>query len=145
MSSLLHLGIDLLKGKNMSKNIVLEEIDITPLLKAKKKLDQALQIARSDLEKTGAIKCFEYCYELSWKVMRKILLKKGIETASPRDAFREAALNKLITDPEIWFEFIKQRNLSTHTYNEELAEELFLSLPKFQNEMNMFIHTIELL
>jgi len=71
----------------MVKNKILGSLDITALLNAKKRLDNAIIVAQSPLEKTGAIKCFEYCYELSWKLMRKILLKKGIETGSPRDKF----------------------------------------------------------
>lgn len=126
----------------MANDIIMGDININPLLKAKAILENALKIARSDLEKTGAVKCFEYCYELSWKIMRKILLKKGIETSSPRDAFREAGINKLIDDSEIWFDFIKKRNLTSHTYDEALANEVFEFLPTFQRELDKFINTI---
>lgn len=123
----------------MQQKIILNDIDITPLLKAKEKLDEAVRTARSELEKTGAIKCFEYCYELSWKLMRKILFKRGIETASPREAFREAGANKIIDDVELWFDFITKRNLTSHTYDEELADEVFKFLPTFQKAVNTFI------
>src|SRR5438132_7332187 len=109
----------------MNDQIIFNDINITPLLHARDRLDLAIKIAKSELEKTGAIKCFEYCYELSWKLMKKILLKKGIETNNPRDAFREAGINHLVNDPEMWFDFILKRNLTSHTYDEQLASEIF--------------------
>lgn len=126
----------------MNQNTILGDINTTALLNAKKRLDDAIVTAHSPLEKTGAIKCFEYCYEISWKLMRKILLKKGVETNNPRDAFREAGINRLIEDSEIWFDFIKKRNLTTHTYDEELAEEVFEFLPFFQSELNKFVNNL---
>lgn len=123
--------------------IVLGDINIGPFFKARNKLADAIQNAKSELEKTGAIKCFEYCYELSWKLMKKILQKKGIETNNPRDAFREAAKNTLISDPEIWFDFILKRNLTTHTYDENLAKEIFEFLPIFLKEVDKFIQNVK--
>jgi nucleotidyltransferase substrate binding protein (TIGR01987 family) len=123
----------------MTTNIIFEDLNLDPLLQARERLASAIKIAKSDLEKTGAIKCFEYCYELSWKLMKKILLKKGIEANSPRDTFREAARNNLIEDPEIWFDFILKRNLTSHTYDEKLADDIFRFLPIFLKELDSFI------
>lgn len=123
----------------MSKTIIFEDLNLGPLLQARERLSEALKTAKSELEKTGAIKCFEYCYELSWKLMKKILLKKGIEVNSPRDEFREAASIDLINDPEIWFDFILKRNLTSYTYDEKLADEIFNFLPDFLKELDNFI------
>ena len=123
-------------------NLILGEIDITPLLDAKKNLDAGISSASSDLEKTGAIKAFEFCFELSWKAMKRILAKKGLQVTSPRDAFRVAADNELIKDPETWFKFIDKRNLTVHTYDKKIAEEVLKFLPTFQQELNEFIKTI---
>jgi nucleotidyltransferase substrate binding protein (TIGR01987 family) len=123
----------------MNDHIIFNDVNITPLLHVREQLDFAIKIAKSELEKTGAIKCFEYCYELSWKLMKKILLKKGVETSNPRDAFREAGINHLVDDPEMWFDFILKRNLTSHTYDEQLANEIFEFLPIFLKEMDKFI------
>jgi len=130
------------EGVCMTQHLILGEIDITPLLKAKKQLDNALAVAQSPLEKTGAIKSFEFCYELAWKTMKRLLAQKGIETNNPRDTFRQAALNHFIASPEPWFEFIRRRNLSTHCYDEDLAEEVFEWLPQFRDTLAEFIDTI---
>ena len=92
-------------------NIILGDIDITPLLNAKNILDDGIKSADSDLEKTGAIKSFEFCFELTWKILKRVLTKRGLTTTSPRDVFRIAADNSIINDPEFWFDTIKKRNL----------------------------------
>lgn len=123
--------------------IILGKIIITPLLKAQKTLEEALIEAKSDLERDGAIQRFEYTYELIWKVLKKILSFKGIDVNSPRDVFREAAKQDIIEDPKIWFEFIKKRNLTVHTYNEDDAEEIFGCLPSFRDELAKVIEKIK--
>lgn len=124
-------------------NIILNDIDISSLIKAKSKLDEALLKSVDWLDKTGAIQCFEYSYELSWKFMKKILYKKGLDYRNPRDVFRASAQNNLIEDPEIWFYFIELRNETTHTYDDKKAEKVFKELPRFQNELAKFLTTIQ--
>ena len=124
-------------------NLILGEIDITPLLEAKKTLDFGIANAKSDLEKAGAIQAFEYTYELCWKTMKRILANQNIETSIPKDIFRTAAQFNLIEDAEIWFDFIKKRNETSHTYNKTTAEEIFEFLPGFQKEVEKFIAKIQ--
>lgn len=126
-------------------NIILGEIDISPLLEAKKTLDFGIANAQSDLEKAGAIQAFEYTYELCWKTMKRILANQNIETSIPKDIFRTAAQFNLIKDAEIWFKFIKKRNETVHTYNKGTAKEIFEFLPIFQNEVEEFIKKIQTL
>ena len=123
-------------------NLILGDIDISPLLNAKKILDDGIKSADSDLEKTGTIKSFEFCFELTWKILTRILTKRGLTTTSPRDVFRIAADNSLIDNPEFWFDAIEKRNLVSHTYKEETAKEVLDFLPKFQTELNKIVHTL---
>lgn len=125
-------------------NILQNTISITPLCNAHKQLQNALQEASSPLEVTGAIKCFEYCYELSWKTMRKILIYHGInDINSPRSVFAQAYANKLIDNLEVWNSFIEMRKLTSHTYDENLAETVFDALPRFEEHLLAFIKTIK--
>lgn len=93
----------------------------------------------TEQEKAGIIKVFEICYELSWKVIKKVLLFKGVDVGSPRDAFREAALNGIIEDPTPWFDFLKMRNRTVHTYDLEVLDEIVGILPLFKKEMSILI------
>ena len=126
----------------MSKNIIFSDIDINPLLNAVKIVDEGINNASTELEKAGTIQSFEICYELTWKIMKRILLKKGLTTTSPRDTFRIAADNDLIVDPEPWFKVIEMRNLTSHTYDKEIAEKVIKYLPEFQKELKIFINKV---
>ena len=123
-------------------NLILGDIDITPLLNAKKILDEGIKSADSDLERTGTIKSFEFCHELTWKILKRVLTKRGLTTTSPRDVFRIAADNNIIENPEFWFKAIEKRNLVSHTYKKETAKEVLDFLPKFQIELNKLINTL---
>lgn len=71
------------------------------------------------------IKRFEFTYEMSWKTIKRLLSFLGIEVKSPRETFKEAYAQGIITDEAIWLDMIEQRNLSSHVYDEyEVAEIL---------------------
>lgn len=79
----------------------------------------------SQLEKQGLIQSFEFTFELGWNVLRDFLLDHGIERIiGSRDAIREAFAAGLIEDGEAWMEMLKDRNLASHTYNEDVAETI---------------------
>lgn len=79
----------------------------------------------TDLEEQGIIKAFEYTYELAWNTLKDYLEYQGIlDIAGSRDTFREAFKANIITNGEIWMEMLKSRNLTSHTYNEDTADEI---------------------
>lgn len=89
-------------------------------------LEAALKIESPDiLQKAGMIQFFEICVELSWKVMKDYLENQGfIDVKSPRSAIKKAFEVGLIENGHIWMELITDRNLTTHTYDEQKATEL---------------------
>lgn len=119
------------------------KIEIQSLLKAHQFLQKGIKEAKSDLEQAGAIQAFEFCYELAWKTMKRILSERGVEVFSPKQTFRLAAKEGFIDKPETWFDFIELRNLTVHTYSEEIADKIFGRLPSFEKELAHFIHTIK--
>lgn len=118
-------------------------IIIQPLLKAFNKFESFRQNLDTEQEKAGAIQAFEYCFELVWKIMQKLLHERGKIANSPRETFRMAALEGFIKDPEIWFEFLKKRNLTLHTYNEEESNKVLSVFDEFSEAVNSFLKTIE--
>jgi nucleotidyltransferase substrate binding protein (TIGR01987 family) len=97
--------------------------------KALKQLEEAIELSHqrdlSPLEKQGVIKAFEYTYELSWNLIRDYLIYQGLyEIRGSRDALKLGFKYGLIEDAEVWLQMISARNLSSHTYNEETAEEI---------------------
>jgi len=129
----------------MKKNnyIILGEIDIQPLISTRDFLAEALQVAENKFEVAGAIQAFEVCYDITWKNLKKVLNFQGIEVFNPRDTFRLAAQEGLITNPKTWFDYIKKRNITTHEYHEEIMEKVYPVLPKFLKDLNLLIKKLE--
>ena len=83
----------------------------------------------SDLEKQGVIQGFEFVHELAWNVLKDYLEYEGIQgIVGSRGAVREAFKRGLIEDGETWMDMIDKRNLSSHTYNADLAENMVDSI-----------------
>ena len=79
----------------------------------------------TELEKQGLIQAFEFTHELAWNVMRDYFLYQGnTSITGSRDAIRESFSRGLVEDGEGWMEMIRSRNLSSHTYNQSVAEEI---------------------
>lgn len=79
----------------------------------------------SELEMQGLIKVFEYTYELAWNTIKDFLEFSGQSGIyGSRDAIRKAFELGLIKKGESWMDMLKSRNTTSHTYNEEVAEEV---------------------
>ena len=79
----------------------------------------------SKLEQQGLIQAFEFTHELAWNVLKDYLEQQGIfGLIGSRDASRSGFQNGLVTDGEAWMDMIKARNLTSHTYNPEVADSV---------------------
>ena len=95
--------------------------------KALHRLEIALTktLDEDDLYLDATIQRFEFTFELAWKLMKAVLEYEGIEATSPRSSIREAWKQHLIGDAEKWLDMQVKRNLSSHTYNEETAQDIY--------------------
>lgn len=84
----------------------------------------------------SCIQRFEFCVELSWKISVKML---GLDTKAPNPAFREMAQNNLIQDPQIWFEFLLARNKTSHSYDEDVAREVYKEVARLIPELDKLL------
>ena len=121
----------------------MENLSILPLKKAQKIFEEFRKNLNTNQEKAGAVQAFEFCYELSWKTMKRVLELRGLTVGSPKDTFRKAYEENLIKDPEIWFELQKIRNIVTHTYNEKNLDLIVKSFDQFSEEMQKLIAQLE--
>jgi nucleotidyltransferase substrate binding protein (TIGR01987 family) len=81
---------------------------------------------RDEIIVEGLIQRFEYTHELAWNVMKDYATYQGITTVGgSRDATREAFQLQLVSDGEVWMDMIGSRNQTSHTYNDEIADEIF--------------------
>jgi nucleotidyltransferase substrate binding protein (TIGR01987 family) len=86
---------------------------------------------------SGFIQHFEFTFELARNLIQKWLREnapRATELDPPltrREVFRFAARHHLIDAPEAWFAFADARNLASHTYNREVAEDVCLAAKEF--------------
>lgn len=79
-----------------------------------------------EMIKEGLIQRFEYTHELAWNVMKDYAIDQGNATVGgSKDATREAFQLQLIADGKIWMDMIASCNKTSHTYNEETANEIY--------------------
>ncbi|GAB6071722.1 nucleotidyltransferase substrate binding protein [Venenivibrio stagnispumantis] len=91
----------------------------------KNAINQYKSVGLNELEKQGLIQSFEYTFELGWNLLRDYLIYQGItDIRGSRDAIKTAFKYGLIQDGENWIKMITARNLTSHTYNENIIEEL---------------------
>jgi len=78
-----------------------------------------------DLERAGLIKTFEFCFELSWNVLKDLLFYEGYDVKVPRSAIRKSFEVDYIDegDCEALLEALDKRNLLSHTYRSEVARD----------------------
>ena len=94
------------------------------------RLQEAVSLAGSrelsELEKQGLIKAFEFTHELAWNTLKDFLTERGAEKMyGSRDVTRLAFKEGLVVQGETWMSMIKSRNLTSHTYREEVAQEIY--------------------
>lgn len=112
--------------------------------KALKQLTNAVDLTAkrklSELEKQGFIQAFEYTHELAWQTIKDFLKDQGnVEIYGSKDATREAFKLGLIKNGDIWMDMIQSRNKTSHTYNEETANEIInIILKNYITEYNNF-------
>ena len=93
--------------------------------KAFLRLSKAMLIIREDpdnfLLQAGLIQIYEFTFELSWKTLKDYLEAEGFTCPSPRATLRQAFQSGYIQEGDLWLQALNDRNLTTHTYDEETA------------------------
>ncbi|MEA1961977.1 MAG: nucleotidyltransferase substrate binding protein [Bacillota bacterium] len=78
----------------------------------------------TEIEKAGVIQFFKIGFELSWKLLKDYLESIGYITKNPRDAIKQAFQAEVIDNGHVWLEALVSRNLTVHTYDEGLANQM---------------------
>ena len=104
------------------------------------------EVARNAI-KAGVIQHFEFTYELCWKFMKRWLetnISAGIaDGVTRRELFRLAAENRLIDDVEQWMRYHEARNLTSHTYQPEIAQRVYNTAHDFARDAARLLAALE--
>ena len=109
---------------------------IKNLTKANQRLEEALKLKLTKINRDASIQRFEFTFELSWKIFQEYIRDQGYDCNSPKNCIREGAKIGIIDNPRDWFGFLDARNLVVHTYNEELADKIYKGIKKFPKEID---------
>jgi nucleotidyltransferase substrate binding protein (TIGR01987 family) len=109
-------------------------------------LDQVLQMPFSVIVRDASIQRFEYSFESLWKLLKAYLdEQEGIVCHSPKRCFREALKAELLTvrETETCLKMTDDRNLTSHTYLEPVAEAIYSKLPVYLKVMKHLLVNIQ--
>lgn len=119
--------------------------NITSLENAVKRLGEILVRYQNDVTDDGirdsVIQRFEFTYSIALKTLRKYFIERAfvvddVEHMSFNDMIRTANnLDLLKSNLEIWTNYRNMRNLTSHTYNEEIALKVVSIIPAFYEEI----------
>ena len=75
----------------------------------------------------GIINKFYIQFELSWKVLKELLVYEGVTEAangSPREIIKAAYRTYDFINEEIWLSMLSERNSTSHVYDKKAAKTL---------------------
>ncbi|RKZ39021.1 MAG: nucleotidyltransferase [Gammaproteobacteria bacterium] len=127
-------------------------LDLTSLEKALKSLERAIKrsqgVPDDEEVRDSVIQRFEYTYELSWKMLKRQLeidsqTPASIDAMGFKEMIREAAERSLINNPEAWFEYRRQRNITSHAYDENKAAIVYKTALIFIQDVKALLQNLK--
>ncbi len=127
-------------------------LDFTSLDKALASLERAIKRSKSDPDdeevRDAVIQRFEYTYELCWKMLKRQLEAEApnpsvIDTLSFRDLLREAAERGILKDVERWMDYREMRNITSHTYDDRKAREVYRAAVEFYDNARALLNSLK--
>jgi nucleotidyltransferase substrate binding protein (TIGR01987 family) len=97
-----------------------------------------------DQFRAATIKAFEYTYELSVKMIRRQLIQNSANPAELQelsflDLIRTASDAGLVKDTSSFRIYREKRNITSHIYNAEKAEEIISIIDGFLSDMHFLL------
>ena len=135
------------------------KLNLTPLENAVAQLDEGLFLYDSDIVRqypvirnqmrAGAIQAFEFTYELSIRTIKRYLERVSANPAEVdqlefRNLIRRASEQGLLhSDLSAWMEHRRNRGLTSHVYNEAMAERVFQAAQEFLGEVRHLLRELQ--
>src|SRR3990167_1793958 len=131
------------------------KIDVSSLESALKQLNTSMNYLQSEKDpglkvqfRNSAIQCFEFTYELSYKMIRRYLeqvvsTRDEIRQINFADFVRTAAEAGLIPDVKRFLRYRESCNITSHTYNQKKAEEVVEVLDDFARDVYFVIQELK--
>ena len=80
------------------------------------------------MDRAAVIQAFEFTFETFWKAFKKVVEAQGQVAPFPRAAIAGAFQLGVITDENTWLDMIRDRNQTSHVYNEEVSTRIYANI-----------------
>ncbi|RUP36171.1 MAG: nucleotidyltransferase [Acinetobacter sp.] len=100
-----------------------------------------IQEDRSNIDAT--IQRFEFTFELAWKFLKDYFFERDIQLNYPKEIMQEAFAVHLIQNEDIWIKMLRDRNMTSHTYDEKLADEIFSRIKLYVPELRGLLNKVK--
>ncbi len=131
----------------------MENLDLTALENSIKRLGEVLDRYKNakndDVIRDSVIQRFEFTYSIALKTLRKYFLERAfivddVNKFSFNDMIRTASqMNLIKSDLEKWTKFREMRNLTSHTYDENVALQVVSIVPDFYEEISFLLKNLK--
>ena len=107
--------------------------------------EEVLDEPKTKIVRDASIQRFEYTFEACWKAA-KLFHKhhEGTDINSPKAAVRASFQIGILDEAEarLGIAMVDDRNLTVHTYNEDLAEDIYGRLARYSGLMNSWLEAM---
>ena len=131
----------------------MENLDFTALENFLQRLGEVVEIYKKNppdtLVRDSLILRFEFTYSITLKTLRKYFIERAfivddVNKLSFNEMVRTAMqLNLLKSDLAKWTEFREMRNLTSHTYDENVALKVSGIVPDFYEEITYLLKELK--
>lgn len=99
----------------------------------------------SEKDRGAIINAYQYTFELLWKTLQKYMQQlEMLDELGPGNVIRTAFQYNIIDNGSIYMSMLKNRNLITHTYKEDVAEEIYTRIKEeYMQELENFIRNFD--
>lgn len=115
--------------------------------KALKTLQELLAVENlTAVERDAVIQRFEYTFEALWKAGKLFLREiEGLEIGSPKSVIRGFLQVGMLTEDQtaVALDMVDDRNLTSHAYNEDLAEQIYNQIGDYADVMANWLTAME--
>lgn len=134
-------------------------LDLSPLENAVSQLEEGIILYDSEIVRqhpeirnqmrAGAIQAFEFTYELSVRMIQRYLEQVSANPAEVdrlefRNLMRRASEQGLLrSDLSSWMGHRRNRGLTSHVYNEAMAERVFQAAQDFLDEVRYLLRELQ--
>ena len=130
----------------------METLDLTVFENAVNSLITILERWNSDktddVIRDSMIQRFEYTFSFSVKMMNRFLnlqSHEGINTLTFNEIIRKSNQYGIIkSNLETWDDYRQKRNMTSHTYNENVAKDVVAIIPVFKDEAEYLLNKLKL-